>query len=336
MKSRPTALVFSTLCLFLAAGCSRPADFTGFWKVNCTDAFGVQIKNQPSNLFSVSFCGPGGCFPPGKWRPNTPIIGDAEYHVINPTTIEIGHGQGWTRYTRCTTDTNPVLSYATMPAPSNQTGGGIDPHRPPCTDASCRKIRAFLKTHYCGESPAGNGPDDSCDIRDRNKRSSDVKVIADYDCEWNESKNEAECKQEQQVTPELRAILVRELRRQGVPDKAPGVTYFTVWESDRAGWSLARAYYSHRMGSDIEICDVIVVVDRNAHVIVLKELPLTKTDIDVPRVTDWAPLDLADTRGNGEVDVVLAGDAYEDHWIEVMTVKKGSARTIFSGLGYYL
>ena len=56
--------------------------------------------------------------------------------------------------------------------------------------------------------------------------------------------------------------------------------------------------------------------------------------IDVPRVTDWAPLDLSGTRGNGEVDVVLAGDAYEDHWIEVIRVKNGSARTMFSGLGY--
>jgi hypothetical protein len=142
-----------------------------------------------------------------------------------------------------------------MPAPS-KAGAGIiasepngenssseaekDPHRPPCNDASCRKIRALLKTHYCDESPAGNGPDDSCDLRGRNKRSPDVKVIADYDCEWNEIKNEAECKQTGQVTPELRAILAHDLRRQGVPDKASGDTYFTVWESERARWSLAR------------------------------------------------------------------------------------------------
>jgi hypothetical protein len=44
-----------------------------------------------------------------------------------------------------------------------------------------------------------------------------------------------------------------------------------VWESERARWSLAKAYYSHRMESDIEICDVIVVVDQNAHVIVIRE-----------------------------------------------------------------
>ncbi len=352
MKNRPTAFAFSALCLFLVAACNRPADFTGFWKANCTDAFGVQIKKQPGNLFSVSFCGPGGCFAPGQWMPNTPIIGDVKYQVVNPTTIEIAHGQGWTRYTKCTTDTNPVLDYSTMPPPNNEMGSGNaavepnrgnssaqterDPNRPPCTDASCREIRAFLKKHYCGESPAGNGPDDSCDLRDRNKRSAEVKVIADYSCEWNASKEATECTQHAQPTPELRTILVRELRELGVPAKASGDTYFTVWESNRAGWSLAQAYYSHRVGSDIELCEVVAVVEKNAHVIVLRKLPLKKTDVDVSDVTDWTPLDLADTNGDGEVDVILVGDAYEDHWLEVISVHNGSAKTIFSGLGYYL
>jgi len=351
MKSRLTAFAFSASCLFLVAGCNRPADFTGFWKANCTDAFGVQIKKQAGNLFSVSFCGPGGCFAPGEWQPNTPIVGDPKYRVLNPTTIEIGKEQGWIRYTRCTTDTNPPLDYATMPAPNNGTGGGTapepnratlgaqtekDPHRPPCTDASCRKIRDFLKKRYCGESPAGNGPDESCDLRDRAKRSADVKVIADYNCEWNASKDAAECTQHGQVTPELRSLLVRELRELGVAAKAAGDTYFTVWESNRAGWSVAQAYYSHRIGSDIELAEVVAVVDQNVRVTVLRKLPLKKTDVDVPEVTDWTLLDLADTRGGGHVDVILVGDAYEDHWLEVISVRNGSAKTIFSGLGYYL
>jgi hypothetical protein len=284
--------------------------------------------------------------------PNTLIVGDPKYRVLNPTTIEIATGLGWTRYTKCTTDTNPVLDYATMPAPKNATGSGPvavdsnpenlsaqaepDLHRPPCTDASCRKIREFLKKHYCGESPAGNGPDDGCDLRDIKKRSAEVKIIADYNCEWNESKEAAECTQHGQPPLELRTILVRELQQLGVPANAPGDTHFIVWESDRAGWFLAQAYYSHRVGSDLELCDVVAVVDRNAHVTVLRKLSLKKTDVDVPDVTDWTPLDLADTRGNGEVDVILEGDAYEDHWLEVISVQNGSAKTIFSGLGYYL
>ena len=39
---------------------------------------------------------------------------------------------------------------------------------------------------------------------------------------------------------------------------------------------------------------------------------------------------------DGQVDVVLVGDAYEDHWLEVISVGNGTAKTIFSGLGYYL
>ncbi len=211
-----------------------------------------------------------------------------------------------------------------------------DPHRPPCTDASCRKIRDFLKKHYCGESPAGNGPDDGCDLRARNKRSANVKVIADYNCEWNASREAAKCTQHGQLTPELRNILVHELRQLGLPAKAPGETYFTVLQSDRADWSLAQAYYSHHAGSDIELCEVVAVIDQTGHAIVLRKLPLKKTDVDVPNVTDWSLLDLADTRGDGQVDVILVADAYEDHWLEVISVQNGSAKTIFSGLGYYL
>jgi hypothetical protein len=81
---------------------------------------------------------------------------------------------------------------------------------------------------------------------------------------------------------------------------------------------------------------VVALVDRNAHLTVLRKLPLKKTGVDVPDVTEWTLLDLADTRGNGEVDVILVGDAYEDHWLEVISVHDGAIKTIFSGLGYYL
>jgi hypothetical protein len=114
----------SFVCLF-ALSCSNradspksaPADFTGFWKTRCSDAYGIQIKKQTETLFSVSFCGPGGCFEPGTWMPNTPIIGDPQYRVINPTTLELEHGESW-QVTKCTTDTNPVLDYSTMPGES--------------------------------------------------------------------------------------------------------------------------------------------------------------------------------------------------------------------------
>jgi hypothetical protein len=94
---------------------NTPPGFTGFWKWHCSDEWGVQIKKQPGNLFSVSFCGPGGCFEPGTWMPNTSIVGDPQYRYINPTTLAIQHGNGWQTLTKCTTNTNPVLDYSTMP-----------------------------------------------------------------------------------------------------------------------------------------------------------------------------------------------------------------------------
>jgi hypothetical protein len=124
----------SCLC-FLSIACntrtdtvkSTPPDFTGFWKGSCSDVFGIQIKKQTENLFSVSFCGPGGCFEPGAWKPNTPIIGDPHYRLINPQTLAIQHGDSWQTYTKCTTDTNPKLDYATMSAGT---------HNPNSPDAS--------------------------------------------------------------------------------------------------------------------------------------------------------------------------------------------------------
>jgi hypothetical protein len=70
--------------------------------------------------------------------------------------------------------------------------------------------------------------------------------------------------------------------------------------------------------------------------ITLRKVPFQKTDQDVPTVVEWVPLDLADANGDGTEDIILEGDAYEDHWLEVVSVMGWSAETIFSGLGYYL
>ena len=39
---------------------------------------------------------------------------------------------------------------------------------------------------------------------------------------------------------------------------------------------------------------------------------------------------------SNEIKILLKGDEYEDHWLEVIRVHGGHAETIFSGLGYYL
>jgi len=120
MKLRVWLVVWVTL----AASEAFAADFTGFWKEDCSDAFGVQIKPQSGNVFSVSFCGPGGCSAPGTWMPNTTIEGDPRYRVLGPSTLEIQHGDRWQRLTKCTTDTNPILDYSTMKNRQPR-GGGI-------------------------------------------------------------------------------------------------------------------------------------------------------------------------------------------------------------------
>jgi hypothetical protein len=39
---------------------------------------------------------------------------------------------------------------------------------------------------------------------------------------------------------------------------------------------------------------------------------------------------------NGQLEFILEGDAYENHWLEADGMKDGALKTIFSGLGYYL
>jgi hypothetical protein len=50
----------------------------------------------------------------------------------------------------------------------------------------------------------------------------------------------------------------------------------------------------------------------------------------------WFPIDFVDEYGAGHTAIVFKADAYEDHWLEVVRVENSIARTIFSGLGYYL
>jgi hypothetical protein len=88
-----------------------------------------------------------------------------------------------------------------------------DPHRPACTDARCRKIKAFLKTHYCGED-VGYG----CKIKAPRARRPAIEVLADYDCDSDESK----CQQHGEPSPIVRNILTGELHRLGLPPNAKG------------------------------------------------------------------------------------------------------------------
>jgi hypothetical protein len=229
-----------------------------------------------------------------------------------------------------------ILIAALMPLflVSGYAGGQTrkDPHRPACTDARCRKIESFLKAHYCGKSPSGTGPDGGCKIKAPRTPRTGIYVLADYQCDLNESK----CQQNGQPSSVVRDILIRELLRLGLPPKAKGPTYFTVWKSTSSGWSLAAANHFWLLGNDIELCQVMLIIEHNSKVLVLRQVPFKKVDADVNTVTQWLPLDLADVEGNGQADVILEADAYENHWLEVVSVRDGTVETIFSGLGYQI
>ena len=72
----------------------------GFWKVRARDAHGLAIGPYSEDLYFVSFCGPGGCFKKGTYRPNTTIFGDENYRVIDLDTIEVKGKKGFERYER--------------------------------------------------------------------------------------------------------------------------------------------------------------------------------------------------------------------------------------------
>ena len=76
--------------------------FSGFWKGECGEDFGLAIEPSPNGSnYSVSFCGPGGCFKPGTYRPDTSLINDPKYKIVDNNTIEVSSRDGFSRYVRC-------------------------------------------------------------------------------------------------------------------------------------------------------------------------------------------------------------------------------------------
>ncbi len=78
---------------------SNSHPFAGFWKTDLSNNFGLAIGPYGEGKYYVSFCGPGGCFAKGNYRPITAITNDPEYKIIDKDTIEV-HGTDWTKYYR--------------------------------------------------------------------------------------------------------------------------------------------------------------------------------------------------------------------------------------------
>jgi hypothetical protein len=86
-------------------------DYTGFWKGNCEDPFGVQIKPLRDGLYSISFCRVE-CTAPGAYRPNTRIENDPMYETLSPTKIRLRHPEGgYSTYVKCASATNPSSQF---------------------------------------------------------------------------------------------------------------------------------------------------------------------------------------------------------------------------------
>jgi hypothetical protein len=211
-----------------------------------------------------------------------------------------------------------------------------DPHRPACTSAACQKIESFLKAHFCGASPFGNGPENGCDTRYSKQLLAGVNVLAAFDCETNVTDGRPKCRQRSEPSRTVRSILLREMRRLGLPTKSEKDIYFTVWQPPSAKWSLAAADYGQANGGQLALCQVIVVVGPGGRIQTLRKVRFQKTNADKPTVTTWFPMGIADVDGDGELEIILEGDAYEDHWLEVDKMQGGTFRKVFSGLGYYL
>jgi hypothetical protein len=79
---------------------SKTHPLGGFWKCGIKHDHGIAIGAADDNKYFISFCGPGGCFEKGKYRPNSAIEGDPCYRVIDNNTIEIKGKKGFTKYVR--------------------------------------------------------------------------------------------------------------------------------------------------------------------------------------------------------------------------------------------
>ena len=74
--------------------------YGGFWKTDASDQWGLAIGPSGDTEYYVSFCGPGGCFGKGDYRPITPLVGDPSYRIVDINTIEIQTKDGFTTYYR--------------------------------------------------------------------------------------------------------------------------------------------------------------------------------------------------------------------------------------------
>jgi hypothetical protein len=102
-RTAPGLLLVVLAAVVGGSGCSKPVtNYTGIWKGNCSDYWGVLITPAEDGLYSVTFCGLSSCLDPGQWTPNTRIENDPMYEVVSSSEIRIKRNdRGYFTYTKC-------------------------------------------------------------------------------------------------------------------------------------------------------------------------------------------------------------------------------------------
>lgn len=82
-------------------------DFSGIWKEQCEDEFGLRIvRNDEDGKYIIGFCGPGFCEDTDHAR-HSFITGDSNYEIISDNElIQTGEQGGRQRYRRCAAGEN--------------------------------------------------------------------------------------------------------------------------------------------------------------------------------------------------------------------------------------
>jgi len=83
MSGRNSVFSFTLLMLVCLADQSAKAeqDFSGTWKRNCADGFGLLIEPAEGQFYSVIFCGLRACS--RTWTADTRIKGDPKYKIVS-------------------------------------------------------------------------------------------------------------------------------------------------------------------------------------------------------------------------------------------------------------
>jgi hypothetical protein len=109
---KTTRLLICLIALLVVSRESLATNYSGIWKKECSDYYGIQIKHIDKGLYSVSFCGLSGCFEPGEWSPNTKIEGDSKYKIFSPTDlgIKLKDKDEFYIYKKCTDDATWIIA----------------------------------------------------------------------------------------------------------------------------------------------------------------------------------------------------------------------------------